>query len=266
MPKQKGYIKLKGTMDELTFYQSGGEHLVRGKGSLDKERILKDPSFRRTRENMSEFGGAAYVGSEFRKGLSSLIQKLGDGRVTGRITGIMRKINAAGSGRRGQRSFDMLANKRHLVGFEFNRFQPLHTVLRKNFIAPEADANRSVVTWTMPDFVIEEDMKVPEGATHFQLVLASTVLSDYEYHPTDLKYVAVEPDLTQLQAVAESDHFPTIGTLGGDVTLTLDLGLAEALPDTAALVNVVGVQYFQEADGVMYLLESEQTLKIASVL
>lgn len=257
---------MKGTLDDITFYQSDGQNLVRKKGTLTRERILKDPGFRRTRENMSEFGGAAYVGSQFREGISSLVDKLGDSRVSARVTGIMRKINGAGSGKRGQRSFEMLANKRHLERLEFNRNQSLKSVFRVKYDAPVVDANRSVVTLTLPEFHTLDDLRYPEGATHYQLVLASTVLSDYEYDVNDQHYVALEPDLVAHSGIQFGEVLPLEGTTGGPTELTVDLGLTEALPDTAALVNLLGIQFFQEADGELYLLEGAQALKIISVV
>ena len=56
MAKQKGFIKVKGSLGGLTFYSANREELIRTTGGVDKSRIEKDPSFKRTRENMSEFG------------------------------------------------------------------------------------------------------------------------------------------------------------------------------------------------------------------
>ncbi|MCB0457643.1 MAG: hypothetical protein KDC91_07865, partial [Flavobacteriaceae bacterium] len=64
---QKSFIKMKGTMDDLTFYLRKGRFLVRKKGGVDRERILKDPNYARVRENMSEFTAASKVATTFRK-------------------------------------------------------------------------------------------------------------------------------------------------------------------------------------------------------
>ncbi|MFN0729367.1 hypothetical protein [Polaribacter gochangensis] len=58
MAKQKGFIKLKGSLGGLTFYESGGKDIVKTTGGIDKSRIDNDPNFKRTRENMSEFGAS----------------------------------------------------------------------------------------------------------------------------------------------------------------------------------------------------------------
>ena len=56
MAKQKGFINLEGTLGGLTFYKSEGESFVKTAGGISKDRILKEARFKRTRENMSEFG------------------------------------------------------------------------------------------------------------------------------------------------------------------------------------------------------------------
>ena len=63
MARQKGIIKLKGTIGDITFYKTQDGHLAREKGGIDASRIKSDPAFQRTRENGSEFGRAGNAGS-----------------------------------------------------------------------------------------------------------------------------------------------------------------------------------------------------------
>lgn len=50
MAKQKGIITLTGTINGITYYQSAGNYLARGKSSLNKERFYTDPAFERSRQ------------------------------------------------------------------------------------------------------------------------------------------------------------------------------------------------------------------------
>jgi hypothetical protein len=59
MARQASFLKMKGTLGGLTFYKSRDGHLIREKGGIERQRILNDPQFIRTRENMAEFGRAA---------------------------------------------------------------------------------------------------------------------------------------------------------------------------------------------------------------
>jgi len=47
MARQKGIIKLKGTIGDITFYKTQDGHLARKKGGIDASRIKSDPAFQR---------------------------------------------------------------------------------------------------------------------------------------------------------------------------------------------------------------------------
>ena len=47
MAKQKGIVKLSGTIGDVSFYKSQDGFLAREKGGIDKERIKNDPAFQR---------------------------------------------------------------------------------------------------------------------------------------------------------------------------------------------------------------------------
>lgn len=66
MAKQKGIIKLKGTLGDITFYKSQDGFLAREKGGIEASRIASDRAFQRTRENGSEFGNANKAGKMLR--------------------------------------------------------------------------------------------------------------------------------------------------------------------------------------------------------
>ena len=74
MARQKGIIKLKGTIGDISFYKTSDGHLAREKGSIDASRIANDPAFQRTRENGSEFGRAGKGGKVIRNAIRVLLQ------------------------------------------------------------------------------------------------------------------------------------------------------------------------------------------------
>ena len=55
MARQKGIIKLKGSIGDVSFYKTKDGYLAREKSGVDKDRIKNDPAFQRTRENGAEF-------------------------------------------------------------------------------------------------------------------------------------------------------------------------------------------------------------------
>ncbi len=265
MADQKGFIKLKGSLGGLIFYDKDGKSLVRTTGGVTKKRIETDPAFKRTRENMAEFGGSAKIGKSFRMGFVSVINSMGGTNVVGRITGVMKRINAVGPGLRGQRVFEILNNKELLEGFEFNLNSPLDAVFYAPYSAPVLDANRSVSTWSIPDFDTTNYITAPEGASHFKLLLVTNVLSDFSYN-TDLKtYEPVNSTKNEANGVALSAAIPLGGMVGAPITLSIDLGFTAALPTSVGVINSIGIIFYQEINSNLYELASDNAMRVEGV-
>jgi len=265
MAIQNSFIKIKGTLGGLTFYEKNGKSLIKTSGGISKERILNDPNFRRTRENMQEFGASATLGKAFRTGFSGLSREIRSTSIAGRVTGMMKRINRAGAGNRGERAFEIVANKQLLEGFEFQKDLPLSTVFYAPYDAPELDANRSVTTWTVPDFNTGNYMQVPLGATHFKLALHTAVLSDYVFDSTDGEYQFVNLVENKQNATAFSNEIPIVGSVGADIALTTDLGFSNPLPATAGVLIAIGILFYQEINGQFYALARNNALQIVKV-
>ncbi len=92
MARQKGIIKLKGTIGNITFYKTNDGHLAREKGGIDAKRMATDPAFQRTHENGSEFGRAGKAGKVLRVALRLLLLNASDNRVVSRLTQSMVKV------------------------------------------------------------------------------------------------------------------------------------------------------------------------------
>lgn len=120
MAKQKGIIKLKGTISDITFYKTQDGHLAREKGGVDGQRIKNDPAFQRTRENGAEFGRAGKAGKLLRNAFRALYLNSADSRMVSRLTqAMMRVVKADAVSDRGQRHI-LDAETELLSGFEFN--------------------------------------------------------------------------------------------------------------------------------------------------
>ena len=129
MARQKGIIKLKGKIGDLSFYKTKDGYLAREKGGIDKERMKNDPAFQRTRENGAEFGRAGKAGRLLRTSVRPLLLKAADGRVASRMTREMVKVvKSDTSNNRGERKVtegDVLL----LKGFEFNQNGKLNATM-----------------------------------------------------------------------------------------------------------------------------------------
>lgn len=263
MAKNRSIIKVKGTLGELTFYESGGENIVKTRTSLNGNKIKTDPAFKRTRENNQEFGGAAKIGKSFRMGFASLNQQMGDRYLSSRVTALMRKVISRGIGLRGQREFQVDNSVDILTGFEFNATQIFDSAM----FAPSnitLDANRSVITWDIPAFSIDDYIRPPVGATHFRLVVAAAVLSNFQFSVTENNYIPVNPDQNETNSLTHG-NFQELSGLTADENIVVDLGLTGALPATASVNVATGISFYQEINGDMYELSGGHAMKLALI-
>ncbi|MTI29470.1 hypothetical protein [Xanthovirga aplysinae] len=171
MARQVGTFKINGTIGDLTFYQSQGEHFVRSKGGVDGNRIKNDPNFARTRENMSEFGRAGQDGKMIRDALRTLLEKASDSRVTSSLTAkLMEVIKTDTENVRGERSVEK-GDQLLLKGFEFNKNVGLANVLFAE-VTETVDLNTPEASCVI-NLNAQQDLKAPTGATHYQITYAA---------------------------------------------------------------------------------------------
>ena len=82
MAREMSILKLRGKLDGMSFYKNSEGHFVRAKGGVERNRIMNDPNYERTRENMSEFGTIASSGKLLRNSISILMNRAKDTRTS----------------------------------------------------------------------------------------------------------------------------------------------------------------------------------------
>ncbi|WP_203293604.1 hypothetical protein [Luteirhabdus pelagi] len=265
MAKQINFVRFEGTLGGLTFYKKDGVSLVKTKSEVSKQRILTDRNYQRTRENMREFGGAAKAGKALREAFASVTQLMGDSYLASRLTGLMKRINLNGAGPRGARSIDIASNGALLDGFPFNPKEVLSSRFFAPYDAPTLSADRDTVTLTIPDFDAGSFVKAPQGATHFRLVLASGLISNFEYEPAVAQYEPTDDALNGLGSAVYSNDLSVQGMVGSDTTLSIDLGIGSALPATVSNVVALGIVFYQDQNGTLYELASGNAMAVVYV-
>ena len=170
MAQQKGIIKLKGTIGDITFYHSKDGYLAKAKTSLDGTRIATDPNFARTRENGREFGEAATDGKLLRTSIRSFMKGAHDNRVTSRLTKLLTKIvKLDTTSLRGFRTIGIAIAFPNamtmLKGFNFNIKSLLSDVLKNAYAL-----NSTTGVITINNFTPINDIVPPQGATHVTLI------------------------------------------------------------------------------------------------
>lgn len=169
MARQKGIIKLKGKIGDISFYKTQDGHLAREKGGVDASRIANDPAFVRTRENGAEFGSSAGSGKVLRDALRTMLMTASDNRVTSRLTKLMTDIkNLDATSARGLRTVGtaiaLPTAKALLKGFNFNSKAILGGVLYKPYVV-----NTGTGGITINGLVPINDIAYPSGSTHVSM-------------------------------------------------------------------------------------------------
>jgi hypothetical protein len=264
MARQKGLIRVKGLLGDISFYQSGGKDLMKTPGGASKEKIMTDPKFVRTRENMSEFGGSAMVGKALRLGVIEVKGVFGGRYMSAELLGIFKKVCTNGTGLRGARDFEIVANKLLIEGFNFDKAK----ILAATFNAPYTfvtNAGRNETTFTVADFNTTDYIHAPEGATHFRFVGTASVLSDYKLNVTSGKYEPLNPAIEGLNIVAYSSYIPVGGMVGSTTTVIATIAVAPTMPTSAGLIGCIGIEFFQIVNTVYNLLNADNCMRIENV-
>jgi len=237
MARQKGIIKLKGTIGDITFYKTQDGHLAREKGGIDASRIKSDPAFQRTRENGSEFGRAGKAGKILRTALRSMLLNSSDSRMVSRLTKQMVKVIQADMvSERGLRNV-IDGETELLLGFEFNIRGKLGTSLYAPYTGA-IDRVTGAITIAIPPFVPVNMIAAPSGTTHYKIITGGAEI-DFE-----AETFVVETSQT---AILPWDAAATVA-----VAHTNQLTAASTKP----LFLVLGIEFYQEVNGQMYPLKN----------
>lgn len=236
MAKQKGIIKLEGTIGDITFFKSQDGYLAREHAPVSAEQIANDPAFQRTRENNAEFGRAGKASALVRNALRAVIQNAKDARLAARLTGEFSKVIKADlTNPRGLRNV-IDGEAELLEGFNCNKNAPLSSTLYAPY---SAGINRAtgVCAVDLQSFIPANSIAAPSGATHFKiLIMAAAINFETEQYDNQLQETAMLP----LNAVATAP-----------INLSCNLPAAGTTPMFLAL----GIQFYQQVNGVNYPLK-----------
>ncbi|SDW83508.1 hypothetical protein [Aequorivita viscosa] len=237
MAKQKGILKLKGTMGDVTFYKTADGYLAREKGGVDKNRIMSDPKFKRTRENGMEFGTAGKAGQLIRKANRLLLRQASDNRVISRLVrSLMLVIQSDTINRRGLRTVQD-GDMSLLHRFDFNQKAKLDTVFFSGY-SHTFDRMTGLYEVEIADFVPKDTIEAPRGTTHIKISAAVSAL--------DFLGRSFEEDHD------ETPMIPWDDVPQAAITLTANVSGGSLLP----ILQLIGVSFYQEVNGEMYLLRN----------
>jgi hypothetical protein len=245
MAKQTGVLTLKGPVGRLSFYKTRNGYLAREKGGVDKTRIMNDPKYARTRENIREFTDNAKSSKLMRDALRPVISKIGDRRLNLRITQALMQVlksdevNVRGERRVKEGDWNLVKD------MEMNAGSSLGSTL---FF--ELQYNDSAASWQviLPAYTPQDMIAVPSGATHYR-ISATGVGLDFD---------SGSRSLANSGSTVLSVLDPALGQ-----TLTVDKGQLGG----THFAFVLSVEFIQMVNGVEYAINNRahNAAKVISV-
>ncbi|WP_166963667.1 hypothetical protein [Yeosuana marina] len=237
MAKYKSLFNVEGTLGEVTFYKGENGYFIRSKGGVSKNRILKDPAFARTRENLSEFGSTATSGKQLRKAIHGILADAKDSRTSSRLTQVLSKvINEDLTSVRGQRNVAIglatAQEKSLLKGFNFNKRANLNSVLKASYTLDTATGEVSI-----SNFIPNQQLAIPESATHVSMSCAFLNLD-------------LSSDMADLQVS------PVTNLLLNSISSTINLTPQEPATGTGQSFYFLKVTFFQDINEIQYPLNN----------
>lgn len=237
MATQCSFIKLNGTIGDVTFIKTGNIYLARQKSSLTAERIATDNAFERTRENNAEFGRAGKAGKLLRTAFGHLLYMAKDGSTVSRLVKLMMMvIKSDVYSMRGWRKIEQ-GNTGLLQGFSFNRYALLNWVLTANFVS-SINRFEGIFSVNLPMIYPLSDLISPKEATHFKVVSAGGAIN-FANNTFKTSYTSSEfISLNQNNAVS----------------IELMTSIAPDLINPCFLL--LGIQFYQEINGIPFILKN----------
>jgi hypothetical protein len=246
MAKQKGIFPLVGTLDGVNYYIRKGKAVARkAGGGFTGKAIKTKPSMVRVRENNSEFGHCSQVKKGFKIALTPFLKHYADGTLHGRMMQLFQEIKAFDSSSlRGSRSVGLgiltASGKELFQNFVFN---PLCNV--SNVVPMKGIYNKETGVYAVHNFDINR-VRFPKNATHLELQYG---VIGVDFESLEFKLCMAPPLVLQKEVAIDDFEFEP-----------------EMLPEIGWVrLAFVGVAFYQEVNGVRYVLKEEGNVGVACV-
>lgn len=236
MAKNQGIVRLRGSIDGVTYTEGVNGKLSRSRTSLTKAKMDANPKFRKLRQMQSELGSYARFGALLRSGAKSELVRVKPYRGVQRINKLFNEIkNADSVHRMGKRTvmegLNSAAGRNLLLNYDFYGVTTVSALLEKEFVVDLATGEARIAA-----FNPVRDLFCPELTTH-------------------VVFKAVFIGLDSEQNVVSTKRSPEVNLPIANVEADLILQSA-GLPDVSvALFYVVQVLFINEVNGFRELLE-----------
>lgn len=246
MPKQTGIAPLQGTIGNITFSKRGKNNHAQEKTHVAPNRFLEDPRFARARENAAEFTRAAAGGRVLRLAFKSMLKDFKDKSMSTRMHSIMTQVVKSDPvNARGLRTVTD-GNLALLEGFDFNGKNSLKEFFDVAYTVV-IDRVAGTLNADIPAFIPLQKIPSAPGSTHFKLIATAAEI-DFE----------TEAVVVNVQSSAS--------LIWGDTAIAPVALRCTVTPNsTLPLFLALGIQYYQEVNGLLYPLKGSAFNSMAIV-
>src|SRR5690606_1869172 len=244
MAKYKSLFTIIGTIGGINFYVLDGEPVKRDAGGgFTREAIKTKASMVRVRDNNSEFGNCSRLNKVFRQALRPFYVQhkfpLFHSRLMTLFTGLMALDPVNGRGERlVYRGLELDEGKRSLEHFIYTPECQPRDVLPFDF-----EMDWDTYTLAIPKFQMKQVSFIP-GATHIAL----------QFGVLDFNFKTSTYQLHMAESLKLSKDF------AGD---TLSFTVTDVPTGLGLELGVIGIRYYQEVDGELYLLKAKEGVGIS---
>ena len=166
MAKNQGIVRLRGSIDGVTYTEGVNGRLSRSKSSLNKAKMDANPKFNTLRMLQKELGMYSKFGALLRSGIKNELLKVKPFKGVQRLNKLLNQIkNADGVNRLGSRNVVegllTVKGKGLLTGFDFYGKTTVSSLMARDFVIDFATGEASITA-----FNPTEDLVAPVGATH----------------------------------------------------------------------------------------------------
>lgn len=223
MARQKGIIKITGTVGGLNFYIAKGEAFVRqAGGGFNGDAIRTKESMRRVRENATEFGAASMALKQFRRSLLPVFSPPKYRPLQTRLMGLFMELKvldgiSTPGNRRVAQGLTTLKGKQLLKDFVF-----LPDCMALNYIASRAQFDWETQTLHFAAMDLRNETFIT-GSSHLAL---SFMVIDFDFET-----------LTYTSQVSETVM------LGKDEVAAFSLDVAEVVPPQHTGIVALGLRF-----------------------
>ena len=231
------------------------------KGGANRELIMKNPAFVRTRENMSEFGGCGSAVKAIRRGFLNLLSEQPDTNFTSRLMRMTKRIiRHDNEGIRGRRAIIFSTCRDLLRNIVFNVRVNMSEMMQCCFSCSHSDSRRSG-NLSVGNLTICQRY-IPEGATHFRVQNHLSIISDWVYSEVDHRYES-RSVLSGMSAFSYSAYTPVYATLNTDVVASFPDNIV--LTGDCTVMQCIGVDFYIKSARDVYLPLKGGCLKVGDV-